>query len=35
VLDRDGTVLFAKEGRLSAAEIAQAVGIIKEKLGLK
>jgi hypothetical protein len=35
VLDRDGTVLFAKEGRLSADEIARAVGIIKEKLGLK
>lgn len=32
VLDRDGTVLFFKEGKLSPEEIGRAVGIIKEKL---
>lgn len=35
VLDRDGTVLFFKEGKLSPEEIVQAVGIIKERLGSK
>ena len=35
VLDRDGTVLFFKEGKLNAEEISRALGIIKEKLGLK
>jgi len=34
LLDRDGTVLFLKEGKLSPEEIARAVGIIKGKLGL-
>ncbi|BDU71289.1 YtfJ family protein [Mesoterricola silvestris] len=33
VLDRDGTVLFFKEGRLSPEEIRMAVGIIQERLG--
>jgi hypothetical protein len=32
VVDRDGTVLFAKDGKLSPEEIAQAVAIIKEHL---
>jgi YtfJ family uncharacterized protein len=32
VLDRDGTVLFFKEGKLGPEEIAKAVGIIREKL---
>jgi YtfJ family uncharacterized protein len=31
VLDRDGTVLFFKEGKLSPEEIQQAIGIIREK----
>ena len=35
VLDRDGTVLFFKEGKLSPEEIRQAVGIIKGKLSLR
>lgn len=32
VVDRDGTVLFFKEGRLSPEEIGRAVGLIKERL---
>lgn len=32
ILDRDDTVLFFKEGRLSPEEISRAVGILKEKL---
>lgn len=32
VVDRDGTVLFFKEGRLSPAEIRQAIRIIQAKL---
>ena len=32
LLDRDGTVLFFKEGKLSPEEIAQAMGILKDKL---
>lgn len=32
VLDREGTVLFFKEGKLSPEEIGRAVGIIKEQL---
>ncbi|GLH72841.1 hypothetical protein GETHLI_13430 [Geothrix limicola] len=32
ILDRDGTVLFFKEGKLSPEEIGRAVGIIKERL---
>ena len=35
VVDRDGTVLFFKEGKMSPEEIAQAVGLIKERLGSK
>jgi len=34
VLDRDGTVLFLKEGKLPPEDIAKAIGIIKQKLGL-
>jgi hypothetical protein len=33
ILDRDGTVLFFKEGKLSPEEITRAVGIIKAKVG--
>jgi hypothetical protein len=32
ILDREGTVLFFKEGKLSPEEIGRAVGIIKEQL---
>ena len=32
ILDKDGTVLFAKEGKLSDAEIGQALAIIKSRL---
>jgi len=32
ILDKDDTVLFFKEGKLSPEEIRQAVGIIQEKL---
>jgi uncharacterized protein len=32
VLDRDGTVLFFKEGKLTPEEIRKAVGLIQEKL---
>ncbi len=35
VLDRDNSVLFFKEGRLSSDEIRKAVDIIKAKVGLK
>lgn len=35
VLDRDGTVLFFKEGKLNAEEISRALGIIRGKLGMK
>ncbi len=35
VLDRDGTVLFFKEGKLSSEEISRAVGLIKDRLGMK
>jgi hypothetical protein len=34
LLDRDGTVLFLKEGKLSPEDIAKALGIIKGKLRL-
>ena len=34
VVDRDGTVLFAKDGKLSPEEIIKAVSIIKERLAL-
>ena len=32
ILDRNGTIRFFKEGKLSPAEIRQAVGIIREEL---
>jgi len=32
VVDRDGTVLFFKEGKLSPEEIRKAVGLIQERL---
>jgi YtfJ family uncharacterized protein len=32
ILNRNGTILFSKEGRLSPAEIRQAVGIIQKEL---
>ena len=32
VLDKDGTVLFFKEGKLSPEDVAKAVGIIKAKV---
>ena len=35
VLDRDGTVLFFKEGKLEPDEVRRAVGIIQERLGSK
>ena len=34
VLDRDGTVLYFKDGKLSDNDIASAVAIIKEKLAM-
>jgi len=34
ILDKDGTVLFFKEGRLTPAEIRTALGLIKGKLGM-
>jgi hypothetical protein len=35
VLDKDGTVLFFKDGKLSPGEITQAVSLIKGHLGLR
>jgi len=32
IVDKDNTVLFFKEGKLSPEEIAKAVGILKAKL---
>jgi predicted transcriptional regulator len=34
VLDRDGTVLYCKDGKLSDNDIASAFAIIKEKLAM-
>ena len=35
ILDRDNSVLFFKEGKLSPEEIKKAVAIIKDKVGMK